>query len=160
MHTTAQTPAPKATSAPSNPADRPDVQPPLDPRIHELSVVIGNKNVISEEDVNTILGSYLGETEIVVQRWALVVAGDRLRRASMSTAVRGQLETMITLALADQNWRIRRCAIASIDGSPLSQRADMIERIQSLVDDPQPEVAASARLALGMKPAMEKDGSK
>lgn len=133
----------------------PESRPVLDPRVHELADVIGNKSELSEADANTLIGSYLGEPDLVVQRWALVVAGDRLRHATMNAAVRSQLEAMILQAMADHNWRVRRCAVAAIDGSPLANRADVRDRIQELLEDPQPEVVARVKLALGMMPPSE-----
>jgi len=118
-----------------------------DPRVAELDGVIGNKPVLDEADAARLTEFYTTD-DVVIQRWALVITGDRLRHAKMPDHVRGQLEGIIADAMVNPVWRLRRTAIVAIQGSALSKRADFRERIEKLTHDPQTEVSVAAKRAL------------
>lgn len=114
---------------------------------HYLNDIIGETHRVQIEDANMICQAVTG-TNFSVQRWGLVIAGDRLIHADMASDTRNQLEEIIKFGMRNERWELRRCAIESIDGSPLIQRKDFADIVRSMRNDPQEEVKVRATAAL------------
>jgi hypothetical protein len=137
----------KEASLPSSPDH--SLSPQDSAHMHELLQIIGEKPELTEDDAGRIIEIYIQSDELAVQRAALVVAGNRLHYAKkMPESSRRDLEQFIINAFGSPNWRIRRCAVASIDGSPFAARNEVQAWFAKLANDPQPEVAARVRLIL------------
>lgn len=114
-----------------------------------LNDVIGNRDVITIDDVAILTEAVAASDDIVVRRWGLAVIGDRLNKAQMTDTIRTDLEELVMFSLRQEGeWRLRRAGIACIDGTPLIRRSDFAAVVSKMrTGDPQQEVRDRAKIA-------------
>lgn len=99
------------------------------------------------EQVGLVVEGFVS-TDLSVRRWSSLTAAHLIDKAVLAESDRQTLEALLKSALEDQEWRMRRAAIAHLTGTRMMRDSAWIEKIRSLQNDPQPEVASRARQAL------------
>lgn len=85
-----------------------------------------------------------GVDDVIVQRWAIALASDRLATCRYESDARETLERVVVDALYHDNWRVRRTGLTTAQECGLIARDDVAERVRALREDERPEVAARA----------------
>lgn len=133
----ASSPVPRLSSLPDDPASA----------AAYLDGTIGNLPYITTADADILMQAVVGSGVKSVQKWGLVITGDRLNNATMTLPTRTALEELVKHAMTQPNWELRRTAIAAIDGTTLIKRKDVADLVRAMRDDPQQEVRDRAAIA-------------
>lgn len=126
----------------------------LPPREVELLTSIGQKVALDPADVDVLL-RFISNTEsdesLIFARTAVAFGADRLQNARVAPDDRARLESALVGTLSHPLWRMRLSGLAALASYPLRDRPDVIEKMRSLQNDPNPEVAKRARAIAGEK---------
>ena len=99
---------------------------------------------LSDDDVEVLISTFEDYEEVYVRRWAAAIMADRYARAQMSDRAKGLIEATLFSALSDENWRIRRNAIAASEDAGLIGLTQFRRRIIAMRSDENEAVAARA----------------
>lgn len=98
---------------------------------------------VGDADIQALIG-YAGAEHIkYVRSWGLTYLSEFIRQDMMiSDTSKEAIDAAFLSALVDDDWRVRRSAIASIQGCGMLRRPEMREAVMALAEDPRPEVAS------------------
>lgn len=127
------------------------VQAPLteaEARLERLERQLEPIDLLEPKDAEYYYECAHRSNDIMLGRWALALAAERLVNNRFAPASRPTLESVVTDALESPDWRMRRAGINAAIRTELIERSEVAAKIRALRNDREPELAEHARIVV------------